>query len=219
MIAAIAKPLGYLLFFLNDFVGNYGIAIILFTIIIKAALYPLTAHQLKSAKRMQEIQPKIKEIQTKYANDKEKMNTKVMELYKEEKYNPAGGCLPLLVQIPIIWGLFSLLRQPELYVSDPLMLEAVHDSFIWIPDLSLPDLWILPILAGVTTYFSFSMSQSATAGPQNPSLKAMKYIFPVMIIWWGRSFPAGLTLYWFISTLFQLVQQHITNRDKTVKEG
>ncbi len=216
MIAAIAKPLGYLLFFLNGFVGNYGIAIILFTIIIKAALYPLTAHQLKSSKRMQEMQPKIKEIQKKYANDKEKMNTKMMELYKEEKFNPAGGCLPLLIQIPIIWGLFTLLRTPEQFVSDPNFLDAVHNSFIWISDLSQPDPWILPILAGITTYFSFSITQSAA--PQNNSLKAMQYIFPVMIIWWGRSFPAGLTLYWFISTLFQLVQQYITNREKTVKE-
>lgn len=217
MIAAIAKPLGHLLFFLNGFVGNYGIAIIIFTIIIKFALYPLTAHQLKATKRMQEIQPKIQDIQKKYANDKEKMNTKIMELYKEEKVNPAGGCLPLLIQMPIIFGLFSLLRTPADYITDPILLQAVHDSFLWIPDLSQPDPWVLPILAGVSTYFSFNMSSQGTSA-QNPSLKVLQYVFPVMIIWWGRSFPAGLTLYWFISTVFQLVQQFFTNKAKTVKE-
>lgn len=222
MIAAIAKPLGHLLFLLNGFVGNYGLAIIIFTIILKGALYPLTAHQLKSTKRMQEIQPKIQAIQKKYANDKEKMNTKIMELYKEENYNPAGGCLPLIIQIPIIWGLFSLLRNPDLYVSDQNLLQAVHDSFIWISDLSQPDPWGLPILAGITTFFSFNMNKTATAntgsGAQNSMMKMMQYFFPVMIVWWGHSFPAGLTLYWFISTLFQLVQQFFTNREKAVKE-
>lgn len=215
--SAIAKPLGMLLFFLNSFVGNYGIAIILFTIIVKAALYPLTAHQLKATKKMQDIQPKIQELQKKYANNKEQLNVKLMELYKQENVNPAGGCLPLLIQMPIIIGLFSLLRTPSDYVTDPTLLQAVTDSFLWIPDLSQPDKWILPILAGVSTYFSFQLSNNSTAA-QNPSLKIMQYMFPLLIIWWGRSFPAGLTLYWFVSTLFQLGQQFLTNRVKAAKE-
>ena len=156
--SAIAKPLGMLLFFINGFVGNYGIAIILFTIIVKSALYPLTAHQLKATKKMQDVQPKIQQLQKKYANNKEQLNVKLMELYKEEGVNPAGGCLPLLIQMPIIIGLFSLLRAPSDYISDPTLLQAVHDSFLWIPDLSQPDLWVLPILAGASTYFSFNLS-------------------------------------------------------------
>ena len=166
---------------------------------------------------MQEIQPKIQELQKTYANNKEQLNVKLMELYKQENVNPAGGCLPLLIQMPIIIGLFSLLRTPSDYVTDPTLLQAVQDSFLWIPDLSQPDKWVLPILAGVSTYFSFQLSNKSTA-VQNPSIKIMQYMFPLLIVWWGRSFPAGLTLYWFVSTLFQLVQQFLTNRVKTAKE-
>lgn len=216
IISFIAKPLGILLFYLNGFVGNYGIAIILFTIIIKAALYPLTAHQLKATKKMQDIQPKIQELQKKHANNKEHLNTKIMELYKEEKVNPAGGCLPLLIQMPILLGLFSLLKEPSLYVSGEIS-EIVKQSFLWIPRLNEPDkLMILPILAGIATYFSFTLSNTSTTD-QNPSIKIMKYMFPALIIWMGSTFPAGLTLYWFVSTLFQLVQQFFTNRVKTAK--
>ena len=85
------------------------------------------------------VQPKIKEIQRKYANDKETLNIKMMELYKEEKFNPMKGCLPLLIQLPIIWGLFGLLRNPMKYISGDGMLIAIHESFLWIPDLSQPD--------------------------------------------------------------------------------
>lgn len=218
MIAAIAKPLGQLLFFLYNVLGNYGIAIIVFTLITKIILFPLTAHQLKTSRRMQELQPKIKELQKKYAKDKETLNVKLMELYKEEKYNPASGCLPLIIQIPIIWGLFALLREPQTYISNPAIIDAVKDSFLWVPNLSMPDPWILPILAGVTTYFSFNLSQTSMPQQQNASMKVMQYFFPVMIVWWGHSFPAGLTLYWFVSTLLQLVQQKLTNVKKTVKE-
>lgn len=218
MTAAIAKPLGHLLFYIYQFVGNYGLAIIILTILIRLILYPLTANQLKHSKRLQDVQPKIQELQKKHANDKETLNQKIMELYKEEKVNPAGGCLPMLIQMPIILGLFALLKNPVDYISNPSMLQAIHESFLWIPDLSHPDKWILPILAGVTTYFSFSMTSNmgqSSEKMKNPTMKMMQYIFPVMIVWWGHGFPAGLTLYWFISTLAQLGQQYIINKTKT----
>lgn len=215
MTAAIAKPLGHLLFFIYQYVGNYGIAIIVFTILVKLALYPLTADQLKHSKKLQDIQPKVAELQKKHAKDKETLNQKIMELYKEEKVNPARGCLPLLIQMPIILGLFALLKNPVAYIKDAGMLQAIHESFLYIPDLSQPDKWILPILAGVTTYFSFALTSTSPETANNPTMKMMKYIFPLMIVWWGRSFPAGLTLYWFISTLVQLVQQYFINRMKT----
>ena len=100
---------------------------------------------------MAEIQPKLKEIQVRYANDKDTMNKKLQELYAKEKFNPMGGCLPLLVQMPIIMGLFSLLRNPLEYMTQPEMIVAVHESFLWVPDLSQPDNWILPI-ARITSY-------------------------------------------------------------------
>ncbi|MFA5527067.1 MAG: YidC/Oxa1 family membrane protein insertase [Peptostreptococcales bacterium] len=210
LTSLIAKPLGQLLIFLYGFIGNYGVTIIVFTIVIKFIMIPLTVHQLKSSKKMQEIQPKIQEIQKKYANNKEMMNQKTMELYKNAEINPLGGCLPLLIQMPIILGLFALLRTPQDYITDPGFLQVLHDSFLWVTDLSQPDKWILPILAGVTTYFSFSMTGSGMES--NPSMKTMKYIFPVMILWMARSMPAGLSLYWFVSTLFQIGQQFFMNK-------
>jgi YidC/Oxa1 family membrane protein insertase len=214
MTGIIAEPLGQLLFALYNFIGNYGITLIVFTIIVRAALFPLYADQIKHSSKLQDVQPKIKDIQTRYAGDKEAMNAKMMELYKEEKVNPARGCLPLLIQMPIIIGLFSLLRNPVLYISDPSMLMAIHENFLWIPDLSQPDLWILPILAGITTYISFAQTSSNPQIQGNPTMVMMKYVFPIMIVWWGRSFPAGLSLYWFMGTFIQIFQTMGLNRWK-----
>ena len=174
---------------------------------------------------MQAMQPKIKEIQTKYANDSEMMNMKLQELYKEEKINPAMGCLPLLIQLPIIWGLFGLLRNPMDYISNSDMVLAAHESFLWVKDLSQPDLWLLPILAGVATFVSMKITQSS-AGSGNSaamgSMKAMQYFMPIMIVWMGRTLPAGLCLYWVISYIFQIVQTKVTQmikKNKTDKKG
>lgn len=210
IMSVIAEPMGWLLSFLYDLINNYGITLIVFTLLIRACLVPLYAAQIKSSAKMKEFQPKMQAIQKKYANDKEMLNMKTMELYKEEKFNPMSGCLPMLIQMPIILALFVLLRNPIAFISDPQMLMGVHESFIWIPDLSQPDPWILPILAGIATFFSFSMTQAMSASPDiggaGAMMKMMKYFFPVMIVWMGRSFPAGLTLYWFIGTLVMIVQ-------------
>jgi YidC/Oxa1 family membrane protein insertase len=111
--------------------------------------------------------------------------------------------------MPIIFGLFVLLRNPMIFISNPDMMLAVHEAFLWISDLSQPDAWILPLGAGITTYISFAQTQSQTAvDPNNPMssmTNIMKYFFPVMIVWMGRSFPAGLALYWFIGTLMQIL--------------
>jgi len=215
-LSLFADPLGRLLQLVYGIVGNYGISIILFTILVKMVMIPLTIKQTKSMKNMQEIQPRIKEIQKKYQNDKEKMNEKVMELYKENNVNPFGGCLPLLIQFPIIIGLFTVLREPENY---GFAREIVEAGFLWMPSLSAPDPWILPILAGATTYLSsktMSAGKSGGGGQQETMQKMMLYFFPIMIFWWGRSFPAGLTLYWVISNLFQTVQQLVINRPKAL---
>lgn len=216
----IARPLGMLLTLIYDFVGSYGLAIVIFTVIVKLCLYPLYAKQIKSSVRMAEVQPKMAALQQKYRNDKEKLNEKMMELYKEEKYNPMSGCLPMLIQLPIIFGLFSLLRNPMTYIAGgDEMLLTVHESFLWIMDLSQPDLWVLPILAGVSTFISFTQTQSQQAAMQQPGaantqsmMKVMKYIFPLMIIYMGRSFPAGLTIYWFVNTLVQILFNIHLNR-------
>lgn len=197
-------------------IGNYGISIIVFTIVVKLLLVPLTIKQTKSMKSMQEIQPKIKEIQAKYKNDQEKMNQKMMELYKEHNINPFGGCLPLLIQFPIIIGLFTVLRNPMNYGFAQ---EVVETGFLWMSSLSLPDPWILPLLAGVSTYLT-SATMTTAGGKQDPTQNMMKYFFPVMMIWMSRTLPSGVTLYWVVSSMFQVVQQILINKPySTLKEG
>lgn len=209
VLGIIAKPLGMLLNLLYGSVGNYGISIIIFTIIVKLCLYPLYIKQIKSTAKMADLQPKMREIQNKYANDRETMNIKMQEFYKEEKFNPMGGCLPMLIQMPIIMGLFALLRNPMRYMSDDNMIFAFHESFLWINDLSQPDHWILPIIAGVATFFAFTMNRAlqdsaAAANQMQGMTRMMQYVFPVMILWMARSFPSGLALYWAVSQIIQI---------------
>ena len=198
----IAVPLVYLLTFIYILVVNYGISLIILTVLVKLILYPLYFKQIKSTASMPTLQPKMKALQEKYKNDKEKLNEEMTKLYREEKFNPMGGCLPMLIQFPIIMGLFTLLRNPMKYIADDKMLFAVHQSFLWIKDLGQPDLWILPIAAAIATYFSFAMTQQLTGqndmmGGQAKSMNlVMKYFFPLSILWLARSYPAGLAIYW-----------------------
>lgn len=210
----IAVPLGYLLTFIYNLVGNYGISLIILTVLVKLILYPLYFKQIKSTASVSSLQPKMKAIQEKYKNDKEKMNEEMAKLYKNENFNPMGGCLPMLIQLPIIWGLFTLLRNPIKYIADEKMIFAVHQSFLWIKDLGQPDLWILPIAAAVSTYISFAMTQQLTGqneimGGQGKSMNMMmKYFFPLSILWLARAYPAGLAIYWaggqFIQIFFNI---------------
>ena len=208
---ALAKPLGLLLKYIFDIVGNYGVSIILFTILVKLLMIPLTVKQMKSMKSIQIIQPKINELKEKYKNDPEKLNVKTMELYQEYKVNPFGGCLPLLIQFPILIGLFAVLREPGVYVFESqAAYEALNTAFLWLPNLTAPDLWILPLLAALFTFLSsFTMTG---ANQSDSSQKMMTYFFPIMIFWWGRSFPAGLSLYWVVSNGFQVAQQILLKR-------
>lgn len=209
-----AKPMGYLLAFLYNLVGVYGASIIIFTIIVRICLFPLYASQIKHTVKMADMQSKITDIQRKYARDKETMNEKLTELYQKEKFNPMMGCLPMIIQMPIIFGLFALLRNPLVYMTDNAMIMAVHESFFWVHDLSQPDSWILPVLAALATFVSFSQSQAQQAGANSAQgmMKAMKYFFPVMIFLMGRSFPSGLTVYWAVGNLIQIAQNYILNR-------
>ena len=194
----LAKPLGWLL------------TMIIVTLIVKLALYPVYKKQIFSTAGMMDIQPKMQELQRKYANDKETLNQKMAELYKEEGFNPMGGCLPMIVQMFVIMGLFGLLRNPMLYIADESMYFAIHEKFLWIQDLSQPDLWILPIAAGVATFFSFWMNQqtnpnaNAAAAGGNIMNVIMKYFFPIMIVWLARTYPSGLAIYWFMSQFIQI---------------
>lgn len=204
----LAKPLGFLLSWLYELIGSYGIALIIVTVIVKLCLYPVYAKSIKSTMKMTEVQPKIQEIQQKYAKDRELMNEKMTELYKEEGVSMYGSCLPMVVQMIVIMGLFALLRNPMAYIDSDSMLFAIHEPFLWIQDLAQPDKWILPIMAAVATFIATLMSQNATAGANAQQTKMMnsimKYFFPIMILWMARSYPAGLAIYWFGSQLIQI---------------
>ena len=206
-----AKPLGYLLSWLYDIIGSYGIALVVLTLIVKIALYPLYAKQIKSTTNMTKLQPKIKEIQQKYAKNRDLMNQKMAELYEKEGGSMYGGCLPMVVQMFVIMGLFALLRNPMAYINDDNMLFAIHESFLWIPDLAQPDKWILPIAAAAATFLSSLLSSATTAATSQNAAQAkmmqnmMKYFFPIMILWMARSYPAGLAIYWFGSQAIQIL--------------
>ncbi|HFL3828510.1 TPA: YidC/Oxa1 family membrane protein insertase [Clostridioides difficile] len=235
MTAFLGNLLGGLLKFVFDMVSSlgteaenfsyYAIAIIITTIIFKFILLPISLHQSKSTKKMNELQPKIKEIQNKYKNDPQTQQAKIMEVYKENKYNPASGCLILLIQFPIIIAFFNVLRDPIKYVfKDPSVYAAINKTFLWIPNLEKPDpyLWGLPLLAGITTYLQSKLMTSNTqVDPQAESTQKMMNIFlPFMIFWAARSFASGLALYWVIGNIFQIIQLLIFNRSLgRIKEG
>ncbi len=200
-----AKPLALLLQLLYSVIGNYGVSLIVLTALIKLAMYPAYKSQMMSTQGMQEIQPKIKEIQNKYANDRQMMNQKISELYQQEGVSPAAGCLPMIVQMFVIMGLFMLLRNPVQFMNSEKMIFAIHESFLWMEDLAQPDPWILPILAGLATFASFFFQKSMSQpGMGDIMQKMMKYIFPIMIMWLAKSYPAGLALYWFVSQFLQI---------------
>ena len=205
IIGIFAKPLAYLLMFIYNIIGNYGITLILLTAIVKTCLYPLYIKQMKSTSASADMQGKIRQLQQKYGNDKETLNIKLAELYKEEGFNPASGCLPMLIQMPIIFALFALLRDPTAFIDDSSFLFVIHESFFWISDLSKADPWVLPILAAITTFISYTISMSFNANNEMAgTMNIMKYLFPIMIFMMGRSFPAGLALYWFFGQFLQI---------------
>lgn len=193
---------------LFKYTNSYGLSIIGLTIIIKVVLFPLTYKQLHSMKKMQEIAPLQKKLQEKYKNDKERLNREIMELYRKHKVNPAGGCLPLLIQFPFLIALFRLLQSPEAF---GFILPEESLRFLWIANLNKPDvLYIIPILAGVTTYIQSKMT--ATDASQN----TMTIFMSFFIAWMSSRFAAGLALYWVVSNIFQIVQQYLMTKSVPV---
>lgn len=191
-----------------ELVQNYGLSIIIFTILVKVLLLPLTIKQTKSTKAMQDIQPKILEIQTKYKDKPEKQQQEIMKIYTEAKINPLAGCLPLLIQMPILFALFSVLREPVTYgvFADQVQFTSAAKGFLWIQDLTKPDI-ILAILSGATTFLMQTLMMPKDQ--QQGSMKMMTYVMSAMMLFWGFTFPAGLTLYWTIGNLFAIGQHYL----------
>lgn len=226
MTGFLGNILGSLLRFVYDLVSSigtepknfsyYAMAIIITTVLFKLMLLPLSLHQAKSSKKMAELQPLIKEVQTKYKSDPQTQTAKMQEIYKEHNYNPAAGCLPLLIQLPIILAFFAVFREPAKYAfTEPGIYEALNKTFLWIPNLEVADayLWGLPLLAAATTYLqSITMVMPNSDPKAQQTQKMMNYFMPVMIFMTARSFPAGLALYWVIGNIFTIVQQIISKR-------
>ncbi len=187
--------------------GSSGIAIILFTIVIKSLLLPLTIKSVRSTAVMQELQPKIRELQKKYGQDRQRLSAETMKLYQEYGVNPMSGCLPVLLQIPIFFGLYFAIR--NLSVNDG---GGWSNGFLWIPDLARPDpLHILPILAGVFQFIQTRMTRPAGQGriqdPQQQMMYTMMLFMPLMVVIFGWNFASGPVLYWVVSALYSVVQQ------------
>ncbi len=209
----IAKPMLWLLNFFYTFTKNYGVAIILLTIVIKLAFWPITQKGMKSMKNMQKLQPKIAKLREKFKDDPAKMNQEMMGLYKTYKINPLGGCLPMLIQIPFFFALYQVLMQA---------IELRHAPFmLWINDLSMPDrLWlgfdipylhglpVLTLLMGASMYLQQKMTPTVADPTQARIMQMLPIVFTFMFI----NFASGLVLYWFVNNLLSMLQQYLINR-------
>jgi YidC/Oxa1 family membrane protein insertase len=192
IINSIAAVMKYALDLIYDLTNNYGLSIILLTFLIRLVMHPLVVTQTKNTEAMKELNPKLKELQAKYKNKPEVYQERMMQLYKENKVNPLGGCLPVLLQWPLLFAFFAMLRQYDFGGS----------GFFWIEDLTQPDSsLVLPILSGLTTYIQTAMTAT------DPSQKMMTFFMPVFITAITLRFQSGLALYWVASNTFSIFQQ------------
>ncbi len=208
----LAKPLMVFLKFIYGFIGNYGIAIILLTVCIKIVFWPLTQKSYKSMKGMQTLQPQMQKMREKYGQDKQRLNQEMMAFYKENKVNPLGGCLPMLIQIPVFFALYQVLLGA---------IELRHAPFmLWITDLSIADTlfsdWFglsfalgpLPLVMGFTMF----VQQKMTPTNVDPTQAKLMLMMPVVFTFLFLSFPSGLVLYWLINNLLTILQQYLIKR-------
>ncbi len=210
----IAKPTLWLLNMFYSICHNYGVSIILVTVLFKAVFWPISQKGMKSMKNMQKLQPKMAKIKEKYKSDPTKMNQEVMSLYKTYKVNPLGGCLPMVLQIPVFFALYKVLLQ---------CIELRHAPFmLWITDLSAPDrLWIgfaIPYLGGLPVLTllmgaSMFLQQKLSPSTADPTQAKIMMFLPLVFTFMFLNFASGLVLYWFINNLLSILQQVLINRD------
>jgi len=201
VITFIAKPMFFVLSAIYDFTKNWGVAIILFVVLVRIILFPLTYRGMVSMYKMKLMAPKMQELKRKYGKDPQKFQMKMMELYKKEGANPLGGCLPMLLQIPIFFAIYRVLVNA---------IELKGATFLWIQDLSAMDpYFILPILMGVTMYAHQTITPNNFQDPMQE--KVFKFL-PVIFTFFMATFSAGLVLYWTINNLLSFIQQFIINK-------
>ena len=210
----LTKPFFYILDFLYNFIGNMGWAILLFAALLRLAMFPIANKSYESMSKMKKVQPKMQELQEKYKDDKVKMQQEVMALYRKEKINPAAGCLPVLLQIPVFFSLYKVLN---------ISIEIRHAPFIgWIKDLSAPDpltlsvithlpipslldIGVWPILMGLTMYIQQKLNPAPTNKDQARMFAMMPLIFTFML----GHFASGLVIYWTLSNILSIIQQRV----------
>ncbi len=225
MIDAIAQFFGVVISAIYQYIPNFGMAIIIMTVMVKLVTFPLNNKQIQSAKRMQVLQPEMKKIQQKYKDDKEKQNQAMSEFMRENNMNPMAGCLPLLVQFPILIGIFRLLREADLFldmsvINPYLFQKAELIDLLVIPDVSMENFlsnisiyYIFPLIAGATTYLYSQMSMSTDS-----SQKMLLYMMPIMITVFSFSFPVGLVIYWIMNNVFSIGQHKLIVHLDAIKE-
>jgi YidC/Oxa1 family membrane protein insertase len=206
-------PILRLMNWVYDVVGNYGVAIILITVLSKALFYPLTVKSMRSMKAMQALQPQMNAIRSKYKSDPQRMQRETMELYRKHKVNPAGGCLPMIAQIPIFYALYLALSvSVELQGASFLCFGRVFGVHLWICDLANQDpTYILPVLMGMTMFVQQKMTPVAGDPRQAKMMLIMPFVFTFMFL----NLPAGLVLYWTVSNVLQILQQWYMDRPNT----
>ena len=197
----IAQPLFWLLNKIFALVGNWGVAIILLTVCVKAAFFKLSATSYRSMARMRKVQPKMMDIREQYADDKQKQSQAMMELYRKEKVNPMGGCLPILVQMPVFIALYWVLMES---------VELRHAPFaLWIHDLAVMDpYFVLPIMMGASMFFMQKLNPPPTDPMQAKIMQWLPIVFTFFFLW----FPAGLVLYWVVNNLLSMAQQYVITK-------
>jgi len=202
LITFIAKPMFSLLQWFHNHIGNWGWAIVLFTLLVKLVLFPLSYKGMMSMQKLKDLAPQMKELKEKYGKDPQKMNMKMMELYKKHGANPMGGCLPMILQIPIFFGIYRVLLNSVELQGAPWIL--------WINDLSVQDpYFVLPILMGASMWYQQKLTPNTMTDPMQQ--KIFQWL-PVVMTVFFLTFPAGLVLYWLVNNLFTIAQQVVINK-------
>jgi YidC/Oxa1 family membrane protein insertase len=203
---ALVGAFRYGMIFFSSLTGSYGLGIIALTVVIRIILFPLYRAQLQSMKRLQSIQPEIQRIQERFKEDKQRQAEETMRIYREKGVNPALSCLPMLLQLPLLYAIYGMLRNFP-YGS----LSHIPQSFLWLSSLSHPDPYrILPILGGLSTYWQTRISMAMQPGPAQQQMQIMNYLMPLLMFYIFWRLSAGLALYWFVSNVITIGQQYLT---------
>ena len=214
-MSAIYTTLGAIMLFPLDlfvkYFHSYGVAIILVTVLISVVLAPISIRQFESMRQMQRLQPEMKALQERHKGEPQKLQQAQAELFREYKVNPLAGCLPLLVQLPFLWGLYYAL----------LHINYHNAGFLWIQNLGQPDhRYILPILSGLTTLLSPRMTMSTSMQSQDRTQQIIMMLFmPAIIVYFTIRYPAGLALYWTVSQILTVLQQYLFFQRHPVQSG